>query len=179
MLTFWSHGYEGTSMTGLVEAMGISSPSIYGTFGSKEELFREAVELYIAEEANPAWKVLEETDDTRLAIQRLLLGAIDAFAASDPPRGCLVVLGAAHMGGSNETVRAFLRKQRKQFYTRIEKRIQRGIHNGDISARSNAKIFAGCIIAFFSGLAIEAVDGVEKAALRRSAELFCTQLFGQ
>ena len=46
MEVFWSKGYEGASLTDLTEAMGINSPSLYGAFGSKEGLFREAVELY-------------------------------------------------------------------------------------------------------------------------------------
>jgi AcrR family transcriptional regulator len=179
MLAFWSHGYEGTSMTQLVEAMGIGSPSIYGAFGSKEELFREAVDLYITEEASPVWQALEQTEDTRLAIQTLLFAAIDAFAATDPPRGCLIVLGAAHMGGADEAVRSLLREQRRQFHNRLESRIRRGITNGDLNGGTNPSALAGCVIAFFAGLAIEAVDGIEKATLRDSAELFCTHLFGR
>lgn len=46
MEVFWSKGYEGASLTDLTAAMGINSPSLYGAFGSKEALFREAVELY-------------------------------------------------------------------------------------------------------------------------------------
>ncbi len=46
MLLFWQHGYEGTSMSALVETLGIASARIYAAFGSKEQLFREAVALY-------------------------------------------------------------------------------------------------------------------------------------
>jgi AcrR family transcriptional regulator len=51
MLLFWQHGYEGTSMSALVEALGIASARIYAAFGSKEQLFREAVALYEEGEA--------------------------------------------------------------------------------------------------------------------------------
>ena len=36
---FWLHGYEGTSIADLTEAMGINAPSLYGAFGSKAELY--------------------------------------------------------------------------------------------------------------------------------------------
>src|SRR5262249_8230799 len=46
---FREHGYEGTSMSHLQEALGgLSPPSIYAAFGSKEQLFKEATDLYVA-----------------------------------------------------------------------------------------------------------------------------------
>lgn len=50
MEVFWRLGYEGASMTDLTAAMGIASPSLYAAFGSKEALFRQALEHYGATE---------------------------------------------------------------------------------------------------------------------------------
>ena len=44
---FWTHGYEGTSLAMLTEAMGINVPSLYAAFGNKETLFRKALERYL------------------------------------------------------------------------------------------------------------------------------------
>ena len=45
---FWRHGYEGASLSDLTAAMGITRPSLYATYGNKEELFRKALDLYDA-----------------------------------------------------------------------------------------------------------------------------------
>lgn len=46
MRMFWERGYESTSLADLTSATGLKPPSLYAAFGSKEGLFREAVELY-------------------------------------------------------------------------------------------------------------------------------------
>ncbi|CRM69721.1 Copper outer membrane regulator [Pseudomonas sp. 25 E 4] len=50
MSLFWKHGYETTSLAQLKSVIGggISSPSFYAAFGSKEGLFREVVNQYVA-----------------------------------------------------------------------------------------------------------------------------------
>ena len=43
---FWDKGYEGASISDLTGAMGITRPSLYAAFGNKEELFKQALDLY-------------------------------------------------------------------------------------------------------------------------------------
>ena len=44
---FWSRGYEATSVRDLADAMGISGPSLYNTFGDKRTLYRQALDHYV------------------------------------------------------------------------------------------------------------------------------------
>jgi AcrR family transcriptional regulator len=54
MEVFWARGYEGATLEDLQAAMGgISPPSFYHAFGSKEALFKEAVDLYVATIGGP------------------------------------------------------------------------------------------------------------------------------
>ena len=48
MRLFWEHGFDGTSMSELTEAMGINRRSVYAAFGNKEALFTAALERYLA-----------------------------------------------------------------------------------------------------------------------------------
>jgi len=43
---FWKHGYEGVSIAELTTAMKIAPPSLYAAFGSKAELYKEAIDAY-------------------------------------------------------------------------------------------------------------------------------------
>lgn len=46
MKLFWIRGYEATSIADLTEAMGVGSTSLYAAFGSKDELYAEALNFY-------------------------------------------------------------------------------------------------------------------------------------
>ena len=47
MVLFWDRGYEGTTFDDLIGAMKLSPSSFYHEFGSKEQLYREAVDYYL------------------------------------------------------------------------------------------------------------------------------------
>ena len=44
---FWTQGYAQTSVADLVEATGVHKPSLYRTFGSKDELFALVLRRYV------------------------------------------------------------------------------------------------------------------------------------
>jgi len=46
MMLFWRRGYEATSMQELVTELEINRFSLYNTFGDKQALFAQSVELY-------------------------------------------------------------------------------------------------------------------------------------
>ena len=46
MEVFWQQGYEKTSMSDLVEHMGIHRKSIYDTFGDKHALYLKVIDFY-------------------------------------------------------------------------------------------------------------------------------------
>src|SRR5256885_9967527 len=76
LLLFWRHGYEGTSLAALTDAMGINVPSLYAAFGNKESLFRMVLDRYLKGPAFYLPKALKEPTARGVA-EALLKGAID------------------------------------------------------------------------------------------------------
>ena len=97
LLLFWRQGYEGTSLAQLTEAMGINAPSLYAAFGSKEQLFRRAVDRYVQRPASYLPNALKEPT-ARGVVEKLFQGAIGMVMDPRHPDGCLLVQGALASG---------------------------------------------------------------------------------
>src|SRR4051794_29749763 len=70
---FREHGYEGTSIADLQKAVGVPlPPSLYAAFGSKEQLFKEAVELYVGHIRDVALKAIGNAATTKEKMEAML-----------------------------------------------------------------------------------------------------------
>ncbi|MGY6271407.1 TetR/AcrR family transcriptional regulator [Achromobacter denitrificans] len=165
MRTFWTQGYEGTSIQDLVEAMGVNKPSLYSTFGCKEEIFREAVELYDRVEGRATSQSLSEALTSREAVETMLRSNARAYAVEEGPRGCMIVLASLLGAPENESVRAFLAGNRLDGETMLRNRLARGIAEGDLPASADIERLAAFYTTVLEGLSIQARDGASREKL--------------
>lgn len=166
---FWSKGYEGTSLPDLTEAMGINRPSLYATFGNKEELFRKALERYASESK----KRLDETLDQRTAyaaIEKLLYGMADGSACPKSPKGCLLVQGALACGEEAQPIKEELVRRRQAAETAMRRRFERGIAEGDIPPTTSASDLARFYATVMHGMSIQSTGGASPDDLRGVAQ---------
>jgi AcrR family transcriptional regulator len=165
MEMFWAKGYEGTSMSDLTAAMGINSPSLYAAFGSKEALFREAVDLYGETEGTEIWSAIPEAPTAREAFERFLLATADAFTQPGKPRGCLIVLGALHASDASENVCRELREHRVRNLETLRDRLERAIEEGELPKGLDCLSVATFYASVQQGMSIQARDGASREAL--------------
>ena len=167
MQVFWARGYEGATLTDLQKAMGgITAPSFYAAFGSKEELLREAVELYSRTLGAPMMKALAEGQTARAATEALLESAVEAFCKPGMPRGCMLVLSAINSTPANKSVQDYLRGLRARRQKAIQQRLQRGVADSELPSRLDLSTLASFCTTVVDGLAIQARDGASRKALR-------------
>jgi AcrR family transcriptional regulator len=166
MDVFWAVGYEAATLTDLQKAMGgITPPSFYAAFGSKEALFREAVELYSSTLGAPMLKALADGRTARASIEALLWAAVRAFRKPGKPRGCMLVLAAMNSAPGNRGIAEFLRKLRARRKKSIEQRLRRAIRDGELPATLDAAALASFFATVIDGLAIQARDDAPRKAL--------------
>ena len=120
MRVFWARGYEATSISDLVEALGINRFSLYESFGDKRGLFLAALERY--GERVFARSLLElEGDELGLAaIERYFAGMIRWAQGPMVKQGCLLINTAAEQAGHDRTVRGHIQRQMARVEQEIE-----------------------------------------------------------
>lgn len=172
---FRERGYEGATLTDLQEAMGgISPPSLYAAFGSKEELFKEAVSHYVASTGQAGRCALEApATSTRDAIEQVMRASVAAMTKTGEPRGCMLVLGALNCTSEDADGAAaseHLHRLRLASYRSIADRIRRGIREGDVPRGTDADGLTAFVTALINGLSVLARDGASRAALNAAVD---------
>jgi TetR/AcrR family transcriptional regulator, copper-responsive repressor len=95
MEVFWRNGYGDASLSNLTEAMGINKPSLYATFGNKEDLYIETLRLYMDKHSAPHFYLLAETGiDLEDRLKNFLQSIVKMVMNPDLPGGCLMVFSA-------------------------------------------------------------------------------------
>jgi AcrR family transcriptional regulator len=162
---FWARGFDGATLEELQAAMGgIAPPSFYAAFGSKDQLFREAVELYRHTVGARVLGALE-APTAREAIGGLLRSAAEQFCSGDGPRGCLIVLGAINCTRINKEAHDHLHGIRQEGPKIIRQRLARGVADGDVPASAPVSDMASFYSTVMHGLALRARDGASREAL--------------
>lgn len=169
MQLFWRQGYEGTSLTDLTEELGITRPSLYAAFGSKEALFLKALDLY---EANAGYREAALAAPTAHAYARALLeGAADLHGDKRNPPGCLGVQGALVCAPESDTIRKELIRRRKIGEGIIRDRLKRAKTEGDLPPDADPADLARYLSIVIYGITVQAAGGATRKELQSAAKI--------
>ena len=109
MRLFWAQGYEATSVRTLLNHLGLSSSSLYATFGGKHDLYLEALARYRAREVEEMRALLAEAPSARAALAQMFDDLVDLMLHDGSQRGSFTLNAAVERGAGDEDVAAQLR----------------------------------------------------------------------
>lgn len=165
---FWQHGYDATSLAQLKAGLGggISAPSFYAAFGSKEALFDECVQRYLATYARVTQCLWDENLLPRKAVETALRQSARMQCDDGHPKGCMVALGVMSAPSPENTrVADGLTQSRLRTREGIVACVERAISAGQLPETINAPAMAAVFDSFLQGVSILARDGVPHAAI--------------
>ena len=166
---FWRNGYEGTSLSDLTQAIGISPPSFYFAFGSKEGLFRKIVERYFAEQS----KIVEAAfrkPTPRAVVKHFLHGYADMLTDPLHAPGCLA-MNSSLPCAAGDPLREWLAELREKTRTRFRDHFAEARGGEGVAARMDADSLARLVLVIAWGLAVEAQSGASRKDLRQTIAL--------
>lgn len=168
MHVFWEHGYDATSLAQLKASIGggISAPSFYAAFGSKQALFTEVMDRYLNTHGRVTESLFDESLPPREAIERTLRRSAKMQCEPEHPRGCLVALGLmSACSEESQLISQPLANARAVNRAGIVACVERAIASGELPTTVAPEAFATMIDSFLLGLSPLARDGVPHATL--------------
>lgn len=167
---FWRQGYEGTSIADLRKAIGITAPSLYAAFGSKEELYRRVLEHYLIGLGRCLVDALREERTTYAALERFLFESAKNFSSVKNPPGCLISCAIPTCAPENRTVADVVASKRMASLHVLQNRFQQAVKGGELPRGTDTEQLARFYGAVIQGMSIQALDGAGPKGLRGIAE---------
>lgn len=167
---FWDKGYEGASISDLTEAMGLTRPSLYAAFGNKEELFKQALDLYETEKLSYVGNALA-AETAKGVAERFLYGSIENITGECP--GCLGVIASVNSRGGTSEISDDIQRRAQSSSDALLARMQRAVDEGDFSTSIDADTITRYLMTVLQGMSVQAGSGASRAELEQVA---CTTL---
>lgn len=155
---FWEQGYMQTTMIQLCKTMGIKSPSLYCAFGSKAELFLEALNFYRTNYWLSTFREFMETENIYEAARKLFVETARILLLPDAPCGCLTVFSALTLPAQEKKILEAITSLRLETKRMFREKLMDAIKSGQIPPESNIPALAGALTNFFEGLTLQARD---------------------
>lgn len=157
--TFWAQGYEGASISVLTAAMGITAQSLYAAFGSKAELYEEALGWYRQKIASAFVDSLERESRIQHSLLGLLENSARAYCCPDKPQGCMIASALLTCAEEHAALAATAARLRSDILSAIETRIRRAVNEGEMRPETRPESLARFIGALLQGMSVQARDG--------------------
>jgi len=159
---FGKYGYEGVSIADLTQAMNISPPSLYAAFGSKEALYREALDSY---QQHKTQLHCENPGSYRDQVEVLLRDTVRAATEPGYPAGCMVVAGMLNCAEENQALAGTLSELRNAQCKAFADHVREGVERGELPTDTDVGAYSRYLTALVQGIAIQAKDGASQAEL--------------
>lgn len=163
---FWARGYAGASMAELTGAMGISPPSLYAAFGSKADLYRQAMDRYMATSGAALWGLLEQPT-AKAGVEAVLRAAAHGMVQPGKPFGCMVALSGAQPEDFDADLHQDMTTVWQGTRQALHNRFERAQAAGEIDAGADLDAIALFYATVHQGMSLQARQGATADELDR------------
>ncbi|MFJ2957666.1 TetR/AcrR family transcriptional regulator [Streptomyces sp. NBC_00669] len=173
---FWRRGYEATSMADLVEALGIARASIYGTFGSKHDLYLAALARYQRARDDQVLEALSRPGPALPAVRALVTDFAEQAAGDDLRRGCFVTNTAVELAPHDTAAARRVEVSWDALETALTSALLRARADGELAAGRDPRGLARMLLVLLQGIRVVGKAGGDAERARDAAAQALTLL---
>lgn len=153
MKVFWRKGYNGASISDLIEATGLQRGSIYAEFKSKRDLFEQSLEHYFADLKERRFSMLEEKKPPIEKLRKFFGDILDDHCDKQQA-GCLLVNTLLELPPDDQDIIAKVSAMFKELQILIENVLSEAKIKNQIRTDINIQSLAKHLIIFLYGLRV-------------------------
>ncbi|MEV6767644.1 TetR family transcriptional regulator [Nocardia sp. NPDC051030] len=151
---FWERGYEATSMSDLVEHLGIAKASIYATFGSKQDFYAKALQRYLDTTDPKIMTELSQPGPVLPAVRALVHRYVTEASHDQQHRGCMVVNSAVELAARDGGVARLVEASWAFLETTLAAALTRAQAQGELPENAEPRELARFLLVFFQGVRV-------------------------
>ena len=146
---FNKRGYDGSSLSDLMQATGLKKGGIYRHFANKEELAAEAFDYTWEAARNARWLHVDEKANGIEKIRQLIANFVDH--RSPVEGGCPILNTAVDADDGNPVLRRHVAKALRSFIARLQNIVEDAQERGETQQGVDPKVVATLIVASLEG----------------------------
>ncbi|WP_395755675.1 TetR/AcrR family transcriptional regulator [Edwardsiella ictaluri] len=174
---FWMQGYEGTSIAEIVKCAGINPPTLYASFGTKEQVFALVMERYVSQYLSQVIASIEMPGlSVPARLELFLTRFVEVITQLGYPRGCTLLFELFTYHKKPPAVFTGLYSAGLAFFNEFCMMVAQGIEHGEIHGAGTPQETATLILAFEKGLAMQAKAGSDRDMLLHISRQFVQML---
>jgi len=134
MEEMWTKGYEACSVKAISEKLGITRSSFYNTFGSREELFFEVIEVYLQDSPDTCLSDITAESNVLYELSQFFRVVCKTRANDSDARGCLAVNSISELVGKDDVIGPLIENAIQERIKRFEHLLKLAADNGELSS---------------------------------------------
>ncbi|MDG3084887.1 TetR/AcrR family transcriptional regulator [Vibrio hannami] len=134
---YWEKGFHATSMRNLQDVIDMRPGSIYSTFGSKENLFKEALLRYSSDFDQRIELCCNEEQSPLEALKLFVKASVIDSRHSAPSGMCMLVKTVAELTDENKELLSEAQRLLKNVETQFSRVIRMSIERGELDSASD------------------------------------------
>jgi TetR/AcrR family transcriptional repressor of nem operon len=154
MELFWKKGFHATSVQDIVDHLGISRASLYGTFGGKKELFYRAFEHYRQGTSERVRESLKNESSVKTGLRRLFEMVLRDACSDSDHKGCFVVNASTEMIPGDERIEEMVKANKAEFESVIREMLHEGQRQGEIPEGKDPEAIANLLFTLHNGFQV-------------------------